>query len=221
MDESRLKTLVYTEISTVLSALGEPRRIAILDLLSQCERHVEEAAQMLGLGVTTVSHHLQVLKRARLVHERKDGRYRYYSASHIALSLWGVISRIASEELAEVKFAVEQISREDGDSTPVDYREAMRRVQAGEAVLVDVRPREEFDAGHAPQAISVPADILHSLASDLPRGKTVFAYCRGRYCMLSRDAVAALQKRGIDARRLEDGIAEWKADGITLHSSLD
>ncbi|MFP4115031.1 MAG: ArsR/SmtB family transcription factor [Spirochaetota bacterium] len=215
MEESQFKSIVFREIGTVMAALAEPRRLALLDLLAQCERNVESLASMLDVGVTTVSHHLQVLKRARLVHERSEGRYRYYSASATALELWEAISRVASEHLSEIKCAVGEVFAAGGE--PVSYAEAARRARAGEAVLVDVRPSDEYRAGHAPEAISLPLEELESgNAASVARfreGVEVFAYCRGRYCLLSQEAVEYLKQRGVTARRIEDGVAEWKATG--------
>lgn len=218
MQEDQFKSIVYREIGSLMAALAEPRRLAMLDLLAQCERNVETLARMLGLGVTTVSHHLQVLKKARLIDERPEGRYRYYRASSTALELWESISRVASRDLSEIKCAVTEVTAAGGE--PVDYREAVRRARAGEAVLVDVRPADEYLAGHAPEAISIPLEELESGGSDgvsaLPEGMEVFAYCRGRYCLLSEEAVELLQRRGVKAHRIEDGVAEWKATGKKL-----
>lgn len=218
MHEDRFKSIVYREIGSLMAALAEPRRLAMLDLLAQCERNVETLAHMLGLGVTTVSHHLQVLKKARLVDERSEGRYRYYRASSMALDLWESISRVASRDMAEIKCAVAEVNAAGGE--PVDYREAVRRARAGEAVLVDVRPADEYLAGHAPDAISIPLEELESgdngALAALPESIEVFAYCRGRYCLLSEEAVALLRHRGVKAHRIEDGVAEWKATGKKL-----
>ena len=218
MREERFKSVVYREIGSLMAALAEPRRLGMLDLLAQCERNVETLASMLGLGVTTVSHHLQVLKKARLVDERSEGRYRYYRASSTALELWEAISRVASKDLSEIRCAVAEVTAAGGE--PVDYQEAVRRARAGEAVLVDVRPADEYLAGHAPEAISIPLEELESAGSDavsaLPQGMEVLAYCRGRYCLLSEEAVALLRRRGVKAHRIEDGVAEWKATGRKL-----
>lgn len=224
MREDQFKSIVYREISSLLAALADPRRLTILDLLAQCERNVESLAGMLEAGVTTVSHHLQVLKKARLVNERSEGRYRYYSTSSTALELWEAISRVASKDLAEIKCAIAEVTASGGE--PVTYEEALRRARAGEAVIVDVRPTDEYLAGHAPEAISIPLEDLEAgagaMAPPIPPGMDVFAYCRGRYCLLSEEAVELLRRRGVNAYRIEDGVAEWKATRQTLtHTVLD
>lgn len=218
MNDGQFKRVVYQEIAGVVSALGEPHRLELLELLCQCERNVETLAELLGLGLTTVSHHLQVLKRARLVEHVKVGRRVYYSATQMALSLWSAVSGIAAHELAVVRYASEELFEQSGENEPLDYDELVRRIEAGEAVLIDVRPEEEYAAGHVPGAISLSLEHLRKGADKLPRDKPVFAYCRGRYCVLSHDAVRILTEEGVAARRLPVGVAEWKAAGADLPS---
>lgn len=218
MNDSQFKRVVYEEIADVLSALGEPHRIELLELLCQCERNVETLAKMLNLGITTVSHHLQVLKRARLVEHLKVGRRVYYSVTPMALSLWSAVSDIAARELAVVKCASEELFDQDPDAELVDYEELVRRIESGEAILIDVRPEEEYAAGHVPGAISISLERLREDVTILPRDKPVFAYCRGRYCVLSHEAVEILAEEGFRARRLPVGVAEWKAAGTKLLS---
>ena len=144
MNEARFKSIVYREIGSLMAALSEPRRLAILDLLAQRERNVETLAAMLGMGVTTVSHHLQVLKKARLVDERSEGRYRYYTASSTALELWESVSRVAARDLAEIRCAVAEVSETGGE--PVSYDEAVRAAVAVAreqvAQLIGASPKE-------------------------------------------------------------------------------
>lgn len=218
MTDSRFKRVVYGEIASVVSALGEPHRLELLELLCQCERNVEDLAGLLGIGVTTASHHLQVLKRARLVEHLKVGRRVYYSATPMAFSLWSAVSEIASNELAVVKCASEELFEQSQAGEPLDYDELLRRIESGEAVLVDVRPEEEYAAGHVPGAMSLSLEHLRDGAAQLPRDKPIFAYCRGRYCVLSHEALQLLKEQGISATRLPVGVAEWKAAGATLRS---
>lgn len=224
MDDQQFKQVVYHEIADVVSALGEPRRLEIVELLSQCERNVESLAELLGAGVTTVSHHLQVLKRARLVEDRKAGRRVYYSATRMALTLWSVVSDIAANELAEVRYALDELLAEDNaagnaEREVVDYDELQKRISGGEAVLLDVRPEEEYSAGHLPGAISISLETLEERASELPRDKPIYAYGRGRYCVLSHEAARFLAKQGHRVAALPQGIAEWKGANRELESS--
>jgi len=219
MDDSQFKHVVYDEIAGVLTALGEPHRLEILELLCQCERNVDTLGEMLDLGITTVSHHLQVLKRARLVEHVKVDRRVYYSATPMAISLWNSVADVAAHELAVVKCASEELFERNDDSETLDYNELIRRIESGEAVLIDVRPEEEYAAGHVPGAISISLERLRKGASTLPRDKPVFAYCRGRYCVLSHEAVQFLEEEGFAATRLPVGVAEWKAAGAALSST--
>ncbi|MFP4432643.1 MAG: ArsR/SmtB family transcription factor [Spirochaetaceae bacterium] len=215
------KEVVYQEIARMVSAAGDPRRLEILELLCQCERNVETLAAMLGAGITTTSHHLQVLKRARLVTSRKAGRYAYYTATEMALSLWNSLSDLAARESAVVKCAVEDLfGRDEGENEALDYEELQRRISDGEAVLLDVRPEEEFAAGHLPRALSICLEELEGRLGELPQDTPVFAYCRDRYCVLSQQATELLRRHGYRVTRLPKGIAEWRASGRPLETSL-
>jgi rhodanese-related sulfurtransferase len=216
MNDSQFKHVVYEEIAGVLTALGEPHRLELLELLCQCKRSVYTLAEMLDLGITTVSHHLQVLKRSRLVEHTKVGRRVYYSATPMAISLWSSAADIAAHELAVVKCASEELFEQSEDTETLDYDELVRRIESGEAVLIDVRPEEEYAAGHVPGAISISLERLREGVSTLSRNKPVFAYCRGRYCVLSHEAVQFLEEEGFTATRLPVGVAEWKAAGADL-----
>jgi len=218
MDDSHFKHFVYDEIASVMSALGDPRRLEILDLLSQCKRNVETLAGMLDVGITTASHHLQILKRARLVESTKIGRYVYYSATKMATALWSVVSEISAHELTTVKYAVEELFEPNTESESIDYKELVRRIESGDAVLLDVRPEDEYAAGHLPGALSLSLEKLHEAGVVLPRDKPIFAYCRGRYCVLSHEATQSLKKKGFIISRLPVGIAEWKSSGVLLQS---
>lgn len=214
------KQVVYQEISKTLSACADPRRLEILELLAQCERNVETLASMLGLGITTTSHHLQVLKQVRLVATRKEGRYIYYSATEMALSLWSGFSGLASKEMAVVKCAVDELFGGEGtEADSLDYRELQSRIAEGNAVLLDVRPEEEYAAGHLPGALSISLEELENRIGELPKDTQVFAYCRDRYCVLSQEASEFLNERGYSVTRLPEGIAEWRATGLALERS--
>jgi rhodanese-related sulfurtransferase/predicted transcriptional regulator len=214
------KQVVYQEISKTLSVCADPRRLEILVLLAQCERNVETLASMLKAGITTTSHHLQLLKRARLVKTRKVGRYVYYSATQMALSLWNSFAEVASEELAVVKCAVDELfGGESPAAEGLGSKELQERIAAGEAILLDVRPEEEYAAGHLPGAVSISLEELEKRVGELPEDTPVFAYCRDRYCVLSQEASEFLNERGYRVRRLPEGIAEWRAAGVVLERS--
>lgn len=220
VSKNDFKQVVYQEISKTLSACADPRRLEILELVAQCERNVETLASMLGSGMTTTSHHLQLLKQARLVRTRKVGRYVYYSATEMALSLWNSFAELASKELAVVKCAVDELfGGESPEAEGLGYEELQERIAAGDAILLDVRPEEEYAAGHLPGALSISLEELGKRVGELPANTPVFAYCRDRYCVLSQEASEFLNERGYRVTRLSKGIAEWRAAGVVLERS--
>jgi len=217
--DAEFKQTVMREIAGVMAALAEPTRLELLDLLCQCERGVEEVAREVGSKVTTVSHHLHVLQARKLARSRKQGRSVRYSATPLGVRLWGTIAELAAAELSEIKVAIGELldtEKTEGAAEQLDYGELLKRLMNDEVVVVDVRPREEFDAGHLPGAVSMPLEEVRERIESLPRDKKVVAYCRGRYCVLSHEAVRELRQHGISAARTVDGIAEWKASGYHI-----
>ncbi len=215
---SNIKATVFSEVAGLLGALADPRRLEILDLIAQRPRNVETLSRLLGAGVTTVSHHLQVMKRARLVSATKDGRRVYYEPTDTALSLWSTVSDVAAQASSEVRCALIKIAAGSHDEA-LDYEELRRRVATGEAVVLDVRPRDEYDSGHVPGAVSAPLEELENHLDTLSRDKEILAYCRGRYCVLSYQAVRTLTQNGYHAARLAVGVTEWKGQGAALERS--
>jgi rhodanese-related sulfurtransferase len=216
-----LKASVYEQIARIGQAAASPSRLELLDLLSQGPRTVEALAQQTGQSVATTSHHLQVLRRARLVEAEKAGLYVTYSLAdpqvgHFLLEL----RRLAESRLAEIHHVTRQYLEARGALEPVDGEELLRRVRAGEVTLVDVRPREEYVAGHLPGAISVPLADLAKRAGELRKRRDIVAYCRGPYCVMALDAVDLLRRKGFRAHRLEHGVAEWRARGWRVESGV-
>ena len=214
--EDDFKDTVYREIASVMGALAEPARLELLELLCQCERGVEEVAGLVGAKVNTVSHHLHVLADRKLVRSRKEGRSVRYRATWLGLRLWTYVAEVTASELSEIRVAVDDLLAAGDSVEHVDYGELLARLTRGEVLVVDVRPREEFDAGHLPGAISMPMEELRERVETLPRDKHVVAYCRGRYCVLSHEAVRELRSRGYSASRVSEGIAEWRATGAGI-----
>jgi len=217
-ETSSVKTTAFREVAGLLGAMADSRRLEILDLITQRPRNVEALSQLLGAGVTTVSHHLQVMKRGRLVSATKDGRRVYYEPTVTALSLWSAVSDVAAQASSEVRFAPAEIAVGSHDEA-LDFEELRRRVASGEAVVLDVRPRDEYDSGHVPGAVSAPLEELENHLGTIPRDREILAYCRGRYCVLSRHAVQTLTQNGYRAARLAVGVSEWKGQGAALERS--
>jgi rhodanese-related sulfurtransferase/DNA-binding transcriptional ArsR family regulator len=217
-----LKTAVYEQIARIGQATASPNRLELLDLLSQGPRTVEALARQVGQSVATTSHHLHVLRRARLVEAAKTG---LYVTCRLADPLVGefflTLRRLSESRLAEVQQVTRQYLEQRGALEPVDNDELVRRVRAGEVTLIDVRPREEYVAGHIPGAISMPLADLPKRVRELRKRRAVVAYCRGPYCVMALDAVDLLRRKGFRAHRLEHGVAEWRAQGWRVDTGDD
>jgi rhodanese-related sulfurtransferase/DNA-binding transcriptional ArsR family regulator len=207
-----LTSAVYEQIARVGQAAASPSRLELLDVLSQGPRTVEALARQTGLTVATTSHHLQVLRRARLVDAEKAGLYVTYRLADPQVGAFLLeLRRLAESRLAEIEHVTRQYLEGRGAMEPVDNEELLRRVRAGEATLIDVRPPEEYAAGHIPGAISIPLAELPKRLRELRKHREVVAYCRGPYCVMALDAVDLLRKKGFRAHRLEHGVPDWRA----------
>ncbi|MCA9605672.1 MAG: ArsR family transcriptional regulator [Myxococcales bacterium] len=210
------KAIFFGAFAEVGKALGHPTRLELLDLLAQAPRTVESLAAACGVGVASVSQHLQTLFRAGLVARDKDGLYvTYRLASDEVVALQASLRRVARAHRAEVEQAARRFL-DDGADEPVDAAQLHARMRRGEAVVLDVRPPEEYAAAHLPGAISVPLDELGARLARLPKRKEIVAYCRGPYCVLAAEAVRRLRASGRKARRLEEGVHEWRARGLPV-----
>jgi rhodanese-related sulfurtransferase/DNA-binding transcriptional ArsR family regulator len=211
MGDSANKAALYEQFARVGKALASGKRLELLDLLGQCERSVDALARASGLGVTTASAHLQILRQANLVSTRRDGtRVLYRLAGHDVADLYARLRTVAHAHLPDVRAARVTYLGREVDSEPVGREELLRRAVAGDVTVVDVRPAEEYAAGHIPGAVSVPVDQLLDRLAELPLDTEIVAYCRGAYCVLAHDAVRFLITRGRRARRLADGMLEWR-----------
>lgn len=207
------KKKLFEQFARVAKSLASSNRLELLEALAQGERSVDALAQATGMSVANTSHHLQILRDSGLAESRKDGLQVIYRLSDDQIPvLLGSISRIAEKHLAEVDRIVREHFDVRDTLTPVGRSELMARVREGGTMVIDVRPAAEYRAGHIPGAVNIPVDELSQHLEALPRGQEVVAYCRGPYCMLAFDAVATLRQAGYQARRLEDGFPEWKAE---------
>ena len=217
-----LKSAVYEQIARVGQAAASPSRLELLDVLSQGPRTVEALARQAGLTVATTSHHLQVLRRARLVDAEKAGLYVTYRLADPQVGAFLLeLRRLAESRLAEIEHVTRQYLEGRGAMEPVDNDELLRRVRAGEATLIDVRPPEEYAAGHIPGAVSIPLAELPKRLRELRKHREVVAYCRGPYCVMALDAVDLLRKKGFRAHRLEHGVPDWRAQEQRVNSRED
>jgi rhodanese-related sulfurtransferase/predicted transcriptional regulator len=209
MGGERTKNAVFEAIAVMGKALASPRRLELLELLSQAPRTVDELARDSGQTMANSSQHLQSLHAAGLVDRRREGtRVRYELAGDAALEVWLTLRDAAAGQLAEVERAARDYLGDEVDRIGRD--ELRKRLRRGDVVLIDVRPRAEFDAGHIEGARSLPIEELERRLDELPSGVEVVAYCRGPFCAYAHQAVRALRNGGRKARRLDEGWPEWR-----------
>lgn len=216
------KTALNEQFARIGKALASPRRIELLDLLAQGEHSVETLAAKTDMGVTLASSHLQGLRRARLVDTRRDGSRIYYRlAGDDVYELLTVLRTVAHDRLAEVEQVVQDYFGATGALEPIGRDELVRRTLAGDVVLLDLRPRDEYEAAHIPGAISIPLDDLEGHLALLPTEAEIVAYCRGPYCVMAPRGVALLRRHGFRVRRLEDGVGEWRLAGLPVAAGAE
>lgn len=214
------KTAIYQQFARVAKALASPHRVELVELLSQGPRTVEVLARMSDMTLANTSSHLQVLRAAGLLESSKDGLFvTYRLADPSVASLLLSVRAVAEARLAEVAKVTRDFLAENAQLEPVDEEGLRGRVRRGEVTLLDVRPVEEFAAGHIPGALSVPLPGLLKQLSSLPKRREVVAYCRGPYCVLAIEAVKQLRARGFKAVRLEAGVLDWAALGLRVDRS--
>ena len=217
MTTEPLKRQLFARLADVGKALANGNRRELLEFLAQKERSVETLAALAGLSVANTSQHLQHLRRAGLVTARKQDRHVYYAITgEDVLSLLIALRRTAEKNFAEMGRLIEGYLVALDSLEPVSQAELCERMREGLVTVIDVRPAEEFAAGHLPDAINIPLDRLDRDLERLPVDGDVVAYCRGPYCLLAFEAVNRLRDRGISARRLEDGFPEWKLAGLPV-----
>ncbi len=210
----RFKDSIYEQFARVGKALSAPKRLELLDLLCQGPRTVEVLADLAALSVANASQHLRILRAARLVDSQRQGTFVEYRVVDDRVGRFFLsLRQLAESRFAEVEHVTRAFLTERGAMEAVDGSELLRRVRGGEVTVLDVRPPEEFRAGHIPGALSVPLSELKKRLAELPRDREVVAYCRGPYCVMSIEAVELLRKKGFDAHRLEAGVLDWRSRG--------
>jgi rhodanese-related sulfurtransferase/DNA-binding transcriptional ArsR family regulator len=209
------KQALFAQFAAVAKTLGHAHRLDLLEQVAQGERSVEILAERTGLSIANASQHLQQLRRAGLVTSRREGKFVYYRlADDAVLDLVAALHRIAERNIAEVGRVLQSYFYERDSLEPISREELLKRSRAGAITILDVRPEDEFMLGHLPNAINIPLRALKARLSELDRKQEIIAYCRGPYCVLSFEAVAELRKQGFKARRLVDGLPEWRAAGL-------
>jgi rhodanese-related sulfurtransferase len=218
MADRAAKTALFDEFARAAKALASGRRIELLDVLANGERTVEALAREVGLSVANTSQHLQVLRQAGLVAGHRQGTSIFYRlAAPEVFQLWQALRTLAASQLAEVERLAATYLGDRDELEPVTREELARRLDDDDdLVVLDVRPAAEHAAGHLPGAVSIPVGELRRRMAELPRDREIVAYCRGPYCAFAHEAVSLLRQEGFSARRLEDGLPEWKAAGLVV-----
>ena len=216
------KDAIYEQFARIGKAVSSPKRLELLDLLCQGPRTVEVLAKESGLSVANTSQHLQLLRAARLVEAEKEGLFvNYRLADQTVCEFFRTMRVLAESRLAEVEQIKRRFLEGREGMEPVDGQALLELVAKGEVTVLDVRPVEEYNAGHIPGAISIPLKELQLRLMDLPRDQEIVAYCRGPYCVLSIQAVEMLRAKGFQALRLEEGIQDLRALGFPIAKELD
>lgn len=211
---SEAKRRVFEEFARIGKAVSSAPRLLLLDLLAQGEKPVERLAEQSGLGVKNTSAHLRRLRAAKLVETRREGtRVHYRLATPAVFEFLRALQALGATRLPEVRELVRDYFESPYDLDGIAAPELLRRVRGGQVMLLDVRPNDEFQAGHVPGAVSVPLEELEAWIGRVEPGREVVAYCRGPYCVFAREAVEALRAHGIEARRATWGLADWRGEG--------
>lgn len=210
----QFKDAIYEQFARLGKAISAPKRIELLDLLCQGPRTVEALAEQAAISIANASQHLKTLRAARLVEAEKQGLYVEYRLANDEVARFMVALRgLAEDRLAEVDRITRDYFEARGALEAVESKELLRRVRKGEVTVLDVRPAEEYCAGHIPGALSIPVGELKNRLGELPTTREIVAYCRGPYCVMALDAVELLRNKGFTAHRMEQGIADWRARG--------
>ena len=213
----QIKSFLYEQVARIGKAVASPKRLELIELLCQGEKTVEALATQAEISVKLASAHLKELRVARLVETRKDGKYVLYRlASTSVADLWVTLRGEAEERLVELQVALANLVAHGDDLEGIDRKAILKRAASGEVLVLDVRPADEYATAHLPHARSLPVDELKKRLAELPKDTPVVAYCRGPFCLMARDAVELLRKRGYSAFHLTDGVAEWRARGLPI-----
>ena len=211
------KDLLYEQVARIGAAVSSPKRLELLEILAQGEKTVDRLAAEASIDIKLASAHLRVLKEARLVETRREGRFIAYRLSGIDVSqLWVQLRTVAEEHLVELRVALDGLFAAPEKLDAETRQGLLDKARRGEVVVIDVRPAEEYAEGHLPFARSLPLAELKQRLAELPRDRDIVAYCRGPFCLMSAEAIALLREQGFSASKISDGLPEWRAAGMPL-----
>ncbi len=219
MNSRDIKNNLYELVARIGKAVSSPKRLELLELLSQGEKPVELLAHEAGIDMKLASAHLRALRAANLVLPRRDGKNIYYRLSgQDVAALWVTLRNVAEEHLVELRVALDGMFAAPERLTPESRRSLWERARDGEVIVIDVRPEEEYRVGHLPFARSMPLHELEKRLAELPADKQIVAYCRGPFCLMSGEAATLLRQRGFSAQKIADGVPEWLAAGLPVET---
>lgn len=222
MDKRTLKDLLYEQVARIGKAVSSPKRLELLELLAQGEKTVEALAAELSIDIKLASAHLKALKGARLVTSRRDGKYMVYRLTgNDVASLWVMLRQVAEEHILELRLALDRMVADPARLVSVSRKTLLAQARRGDVIVIDVRPRAEYEAAHLPFARSMPVAEIEKRLAELPTGKEIVAYCRGPFCLLADEAVALLGAKGYRIRKMLDGVSEWQAAGLPLQTAVE
>jgi len=217
MKNRTVKDLLYEQVARIGRAISSPKRLELLEVLAQGEKTVEALAADLDIDMRLASAHLKALREARLVVARRAGKYMVYRlSSDDVAGLWVTLREVAEAHLVELRVALERITADPQRLVSLDRAELLEQARRGAIVVIDVRPPDEYRTGHLPCARSMPLAEIEQRLDELPRDREIVAYCRGPFCLLSEEALQLLARRGFRARKLSDGVSEWRAAGFPI-----
>lgn len=219
MEKRTVKDLLYEQVARIGKATSSPKRLELLELLAQGEKSVDALAFELSIEIKLASAHLKVLREARLVAARKEGKFVFYSLSgQDVAGLWVSMREVAKEHLVELRVALDEMASAPDKLASVSRKQLMDQAKRGEVIVIDVRPRAEFDQAHLPFARSMPLNEIALRIAELPKSIEIVAYCRGPFCLFAEEAMQLLKTKGRKASKLLDGVAEWKSAGMPLET---
>lgn len=219
MDKRTLKNLLYEQVARIGKAVSSPKRLELIELLAQGEKSVETLSSELSTDIKLASAHLRALKEARLVTSRREGKHIIYRlVGNDVASLWVSLRQVAEEHLLELKMALGQMAADPTKLAAVSRETLLEQARRGDIVVIDVRPRTEYETAHLPFARSMPVAEIEQRLAELPSDREIVAYCRGPFCLWSDEAVALLSARGYRARKILDGVSEWQAAGLSVEA---
>lgn len=211
MDRRAIKNLIYEQLARIGKASSSPKRLELIELLCQAEKTVESLAREAAISIKLASAHLKELRVANLVETERRGKYIYYRLAQGVSEFWVSLHTLAEDRLTDLQLALQAMAESPADLVPSDRASLLRQARKGEVVVLDVRPTEEYLTAHLPFARSIPLNELRQRLEELPRDRTIVAYCRGPYCLMAKDAVAVLKESGFKAQQLRAGVAEWNS----------